>query len=409
MPEETVKKFREELLDELLGKYEKPEDLIGPEGLLKQLTAALVERALKTELTTHLGYEKHAVEGRGSGNSRNGATKKTLKTDKGDLTIEVPRDRQGSFEPALVKKHQTHFSGFDDQIISLYGRGMTQRDIQAHLQEMYGVEVSADLISRVTDAVMEEVKAWQSRPLEGIYPIVYLDALVLKVREQGVVRNKSAHLAIGVNLEGKKELLGLWLAANEGAKFWMKVITELKNRGVADIFIACCDGLSGFAEAIEAVFPNTLVQTCIVHLLRNSLKFVSWKERRAVAADLKAVYGADTEEAALAGLEAFEAKWGQRYPMIGKSWRENWPRARPFLEFPKEIRKVIYTTNAIESLNSQVRKLIKTRGHFPSDEAAEKLLYLALMNAQKKWTMPIKDWNRALHQFSLFFEGRLSL
>ena len=402
--------IRDEVLKELLAGYKKPEDLLGPEGLLKQLTAALVSKALSAEMTEHLGYEKNEVAGRGSGNSRNGTSEKTQKTDSGEMPIEVPRDRNGSFEPQLVKKHQTHFDGFDEKIISMYARGMTVREIQGHLQELYGVEVSPDLISRVTSAVLEEVKAWQGRPLDAVYPIVYLDALVIKVRDQGTVSNKSAYLAIGVNMAGTKEVLGLWLEGTEGAKFWLKILTELKNRGVQDILILCCDGLKGFPEAIEAVFPKAVVQTCIVHMIRNSLRFVSYRDRKAVAGAIKPIYAAQTEVLAEAALAAFEVSaLGMRYPTIGKSWRANWQRVIPFLAFAREIRKVIYTTNAIESLNYSLRKIIKTRGHFPSEEAATKLLYLALVRAEQRWTMPIKDWRSALNQFSVHFDGRLPI
>jgi putative transposase len=399
--------IRDELLKELLAEYKKPEDLLGPNGLLKQLTGALVEKALQAEMTEHLGYEKHALAGRGSGNSRNGASEKTLKTEAGEVAIEVPRDRNATFEPQLVKKHQTHFDGFDDKIISMYARGMTVREIQGHLKELYGTEVSPDLISRVTDAVLDEVKGWQNRPLDAVWPIVYLDALVVKIRDQGTVTNKSAYLAVGVNIQGTKEVLGLWLESNEGAKFWLKIMTELKNRGVADMFLVCCDGLKGFPEAIEAAFPRSTVQTCIVHMIRNSVRFVAWADRKPVVNALKPIYSADTEMAAEAALTAFERGLGQRYPMIGKSWRSNWQRVIPFLAFPRDIRKAIYTTNAIESLNFQLRKIIKTRGHFPSDDAAFKLLYLALSRAQEKWTMPIRNWKNALNQFAVHFEGRL--
>lgn len=401
--------IRDELLKELLAEYKKPEDLLGPNGLLKQLTGALVEKALQAEMTEHLGYEKHAPAGRGSGNSRNGASGKTLKTESGEVAIEVPRDRNATFEPQLVKKHQTHFDGFDDKIISMYARGMTVREIQGHLKELYGTEVSPDLISRVTDAVLDEVKGWQSRPLDSVWPIVYLDALVVKIRDQGTVTNKSAYLAVGVNLQGTKEVLGLWLESNEGAKFWLKIMTELKNRGVVDMLLVCCDGLKGFPEAIEAAFPRSTVQTCIVHMIRNSVRFVAWADRKAVVNALKPIYSADTETAAETALTAFERGLGQRYPMIGKSWRANWQRVIPFLAFPRDIRKAIYTTNAIESLNFQLRKIIKTRGHFPSDEAAFKLLYLALSRAQEKWTMPIRNWKNALNQFAVHFEGRLPI
>ncbi len=400
--------IRKELLDELLAGYAKPEDLTGPEGILKRLTGALVERALQAEMTDHLGYEPGALEGQGSGNSRNGAGKKTLRTDQGEVTVDVPRDRNGTFEPQLVKKHQRSFKGFDDKILSMYARGMSVRDIQAHLAEIYGTEVSPDLISSVTSAVVEEVQAWQARPLDAVWPIVFLDALVIKVRDQGVVQNKSAYIALGMGVDGHKEVLGIWLESTEGAKFWLKVISELKNRGVQDILIACCDGLKGFPQAIEAVFPKTVVQTCIVHMIRNSMRFVSWAQRKAVCAELRNVYSAPTEQAGLAELDAFEAKYAQRFPAIASSWRGNWERVRPFFDFPADLRRLIYTTNAIESLNFQLRKVTKAKGHFPSDEAATKLLYLALRNAEKKWTMVPRFWNSALNQLVIYFPGRLS-
>lgn len=401
------KPIRKELLDELLAEYSNPEDLTGPEGLLKRLTGALVERALQAEMTDHLGYEHGAQEGQGSGNSRNGSGKKTLRTEQGDVTIDVPRDRNGTFEPKLVKKHQRSFKGFDDKILSMYARGMSVRDIQAHLAEIYSTEVSPDLISRVTDAVADEVQTWQSRPLDAVWPIVFLDALVIKVRDQGVVQNKSAYIALGMGVDGHKEVLGIWLESNEGAKFWLKVISELKNRGVQDILIACCDGLKGFPQAIEAVFPRAVVQTCIVHMIRNSMRFVGWQQRKAVCAELRAVYAAPTEQAGLAELDAFEAKFATQYPAIALSWRSNWERVRPFFDFPTELRRLIYTTNAIESLNFQLRKVTKAKGHFPSDEAATKLLYLALRNAEKKWTMVPRFWNSALNQLVIYFPGRL--
>jgi len=398
-----------EVLDYLLKDYQKPEDLLGQQGVLQQLTKALIERVLEGELTHHLGYEKHAPEGINSGNSRNGKSGKTLKGERGEISIEVPRDRQGSFEPQFVRKHQTRFDGFDEKIISLYARGMTVREIQGHLHDLYGVEVSPDLVSTVTDGVLEEVRAWQSRPLAKLYPILYLDALQVKVQREGRIVNRIIYLAIGVNLAGRKEVLGLWAAESEGAKFWLSVVTELKNRGVADILIACVDGLKGFPEAIEAVFPQTQVQLCIVHLVRHSLSYVSYKERKAVAADLKLIYRAATATEAERQLECFARKWSARYPMIVKSWLANWPRVIPFFAFPEEIRRVIYTTNAIESLNYSLRKIIKNRSLFPNDEAVFKLLYLALRNIEKKWTMPIKNWNQALQQFAIAFEGRLEL
>ena len=397
----------EELLSGLLANYKKPEDLIGENGLLKQLTKLLVEKALDAELTEHLGHDRHESVANATGNTRNGKSKKTLKGEFGELPIEVPRDRHGSFEPQLIPKHQTRWSGFDDKIISLYARGMTVREIQAHLQEMYGTEVSPSLISSVTDAVSEEVKAWQGRPLDPIYPIVYLDCIHVKVRE-GAVRVKAVYLAIGITMQGNKEVLGLWLAQTEGAKFWLQVVTELRNRGVQDIFIACVDGLKGFPEAIEAVFPKTVVQLCIVHMVRHSLNYVSWKRRKEVAADLRHIYQAATAQEAEQRLGEFEARWDEEYLPIGQSWRRNWSRLIPFFDYPPEIRKVIYTTNAIESVNMSLRKLTKNRGSFPSDEALLKLFFLALRNISLKWSMPIHDWKAALTRFTIEFGDRLS-
>jgi len=396
----------EELLSGLLASYKKPEDLIGENGLLKQLTKLLVERALDAELTEHLGHERNEAVSNASGNTRNGKSKKTLKGDFGELPIEVPRDRHGSFEPQLIPKHQTRWAGFDDKIISLYARGMTVREIQAHLKEMYGAEVSPSLISSVTDAVADEVKAWQARPLEPIYPIVYLDCIHVKVRE-GAVRVKAVYLAIGITMTGEKEVLGLWLAQTEGAKFWLSVVTELKNRGVQDIFIACVDGLKGFPEAIETVYPKATVQLCIVHMVRNSLNYVGWQKRKEVAADLKRVYTASTIDEAEQYLTEFEAEWDDAYPPIAQSWRNNWARITPFFDYPPEIRKIIYTTNAIESVNMSLRKVTKSRGSFPNDEAVMKLFYLALQNISKKWTMPLRDWKPALNRFTIQFEERM--
>ncbi len=405
----TTKKHEvpEELLSGLLANYKKPEDLIGENGLLKQLTKLLVEKALDAELTEHLGHDRHESVANASGNTRNGKSKKTLKGEFGELPIEVPRDRHGSFEPQLIPKHQTRWNGFDDKIISLYARGMTVREIGAHLQEMYGTEVSPSLISSVTDAVSEEVKAWQARPLDPIYPIVYLDCIHVKVRE-GAVRVKAVYLAIGITMQGNKEVLGLWLAQTEGAKFWLQVVTELRNRGVQDILIACVDGLKGFPEAIEAVFPKTVVQLCIVHMVRHSLNYVSWKRRKEVASDLRRIYTAATAEEAELMLGEFEARWDDEYLPIGQSWRRNWSRLIPFFDYPPEIRKVIYTTNAIESVNMSLRKLTKNRGSFPSDEALLKLFYLALRNISLKWSMPIRDWKAALTRFTIEFGDRLS-
>jgi putative transposase len=397
-----------DLIDQLLESYKTPEELMGENGLLKQLTKAVVERALQAELTEHLGYEKHAVEGQNSGNSRNGSSKKTIKGSFGQTEIEVPRDRQGSFEPKLIAKGQTRVAGLDDKIISLYARGMTTRDIQGHLEELYGVEISPTLISNVTEAVMEEVRAWQSRPLEPLYAIVYLDALVVKMRDNGQVQNRAVYLAIGVTMEGQKEVLGLWGSANEGAKFWLQILTELRNRGLQDILIACVDGLKGFPQAIETVYPKTTVQLCIVHMVRASLNYVGWKERKQVAADLKSIYRAATVQQAEQQLEAFATRWDGRYPSISALWRRNWAGIIPFFDFPPEIRRVIYTTNAIESLNMTLRKVTKTRGSFPNEEAAIKLLYLALRNLCKKWN-GIFAWKEALNRFAILWEDRLPL
>jgi putative transposase len=398
-----------DLIDQLLKDYQSPEDVLGENGLLKQLTKAVLERAMQAELTHHLGYEKHSSSGQNSGNSRNGKSKKTLKGEFGTLPVDVPRDRQSSFEPKIIPKGQTRFDGFDDKILSLYARGMTTRQIQQHLEEIYKVEVSPSLISSVTDAVMDEVRAWQTRPLERVYPIVYLDCIMVKIRDGAHILNKAVYLAIGINLEGVKEVLGLWIAQSEGAKFWLGVVTELRNRGVADIFIACVDGLKGLPEAIETVFPQTEVQLCIVHLLRQSLNYVGWKQRKEVAADLKLIYGATTREQAEIRLEEFARKWDVEYPTISPIWRRNWERVVPFLAYPEEIRRCIYTTNAIESVNMGLRKIIKNRGSFPTDEAAMKLLYLALQNISQKWTMPIRNWKAALNRFAIVFEGRLPI
>lgn len=396
-----------ELPDSLLADYKKPEDLIGEGGLLKQLTKKLVERALQAEMAEHLGHAKHESVANPAGNTRNGKSKKTLKGEFGELPIEIPRDRHGSFEPQLIPKHQTRWTGFDDKILSLYARGMTVREIQGHLEEMYGTEVSPSLISSVTDAVIEDAKAWQSRALDALYPIVYLDCIHVKARDSGAVRVKAVYLALGINLAGEKELPGIWIAQAEGAKFWLQVVTEFKNRGVQDIFIACVDGLKGFPEAIEAVYPKTAVRLCIVHLVRYSLNYVSWKLRKAVAAGLRIIYSAATVEEAEAKLAEFEEKWGEAYPSIVQSWRRNWERIIPFFDYPPEIRKVIYTTNAIESVNMSLRKITKNRGSFPSDEALLKLFYLALQNISQKWTMPIRDWKAALNRFIIQFDDRM--
>jgi putative transposase len=401
------KSIDNELIDNLLKNYKKPEDLIGENGLLKQLTKQLLERAMAAEMTEHVGYEKHDRGGNNSGNSRNGQSAKTIKGTFGELALETPRDRNGTFEPQIIEKHQTRFTGFDKNILSLYSRGLSTREIQQHLEEIYGVEVTAGLISSVTDEVLDEVKTWQNRQLDAVYPIMYLDAIQFKVRDNGHVKNKAIYLAIGVTIEGYKEVLGLWIAQTEGAKFWLQVVTELKNRGVTDIFIACVDGLKGFPEAIESVFPQTEVQLCIVHLVRHSLNYVGWKQRKEVARDLKLIYTAATDEEAEQRLAEFSLKWDTKFPMIAKSWRSNWTRVIPFFAHPPEIRKVIYTTNAIESLNMSLRKVTKARGSFPNDEAVSKLLYLALRNIAKKWTMPLHAWKDALNRFAIIYENRL--
>jgi len=396
-----------DVLDALMKDYKNPEDLIGETGLLKQLTKQLLERAMQAEMTEHLGYEKNAPSNKQTDNNRNGSYQKKVKGEFGNLDINVPRDRDSSFEPAILPKGQSRFTGFDDKIIALYARGMTTRDIQAHLEEMYNVEVSPTLVSQVTKAVQEDIILWQNRPLDEVWPIVYLDAIRVKVRQDGRVINKAIYLALGVNMDGLKEVLGLWTAETEGAKFWLQVVTELKNRGVKDIFIACVDGLKGFPEAIESVFPDTQIQLCVVHMVRHSLNYVSWKQRKEVAADLKAIYAAPTIEEAELHLEAFETKWDDSHPTIGRSWRNNWERITPLFSYPPEIRKAIYTTNAIESVNMSLRKVTKNRGSFPNDESMIKLLYLALQNISKKWSMPIRNWRAALNQFSIMFEDRM--
>jgi putative transposase len=394
-----------EIVDKLLANYQKPEDIVGENGLLKQLTKALVERAMEAELTTHLGYEKHDPTGYGSGNSRNGQSRKKRKGEFGEIEIAVPRDRNASFEPQIVPKGETRFTGFDDKILSMYARGMTTREIQAHLQEMYHTDVSPTLISNVTEAVLEEVRAWQARPLEPVYPIVYLDALMVKMRDNGVVENRAVYVALGITLEGHKEVLGLWTSASEGAKFWLQILTELKNRGVQDIFIACVDGLKGFPQAIQTVYPQATVQLCIVHLVRASLNYVSWQDRKRVATDLKAIYRAATVEQAAQQLDLFRIGWDRKSPTIALLWQRHWEQLTPFFAFPPEIRRVIYTTNAVESLHRSLRKIIKTRGSFPSEEAALKLLYLALRNVTKKWGL-LPSWKAALNHFALLWEAR---
>lgn len=398
MKNKKTSAFKSETIADIVQYCTNEQDLI---NVFRDLKKATIERVLEGELGHHLGYLKS--ERSGNSNSRNGFSHKTITCDQGTLAIDTPRDRDSSFEPQLIQKGQRQFKGFDDKIISMYARGMSMRDIQSHIEEMYAVEVSHDFISSVTDKVLDEVQAWQNRPLDSIYPIIYLDCLVVKVKENNQIINKSLFLAIGVNMDGHKELLGMWLAKNEGAKFWLAVITELKNRGVEKIYIACVDGLKGFSDAINSVFPATIVQLCIVHMVRNSLNYVPWKDRKLVAADLKNIYSAATADAAEQALLAFKAKWDSRYPTIADIWRRNWQGIIPFLSFPDDIRKAIYTTNAIEAINRQIRKIIKTKGAFSNDEAVFKLVFLALQNAAKKWTMPIREWKLALNQFAILF------
>ena len=401
MPRRKEPKIPDAILDQLLAGTD-PKTAFDPNGLLDGLKKALAERVLNAEMDHHLDGEE-------AGNSRNGYGKKTVLTDTGRIELEVPRDRRSSFDPQLIAKYQRRFPGFDDKIVSMYARGMSTREITGHLRELYGIEVSPDLISAVTDAVLEEVAAWQARPLEAAYPLVFFDALRVKVRDEGLVRNKAVHVALGVRADGSKEILGLWLEQNEGAKFWLRVMNELESRGVEDILIAVVDGLKGFPDAILAVFPEATVQTCIVHLLRQSLAFVSYKDRKAVAAALKEVYRATDAaagEAALAALE--DGPWGRKYPAIGQSWRRAWSEVVPFYAFPADVRRLLYTTNAIEALNAKLRRAVRARGHFPTDEAALKLLFLVLNRSEKEWRMPPREWAVAKAQFAVLFSERFT-
>ena len=396
----------DELLDALLAGARTAEEIAGPGGLLGELTRRLLNRALEAELTAHLGYERHQEPPGGAGNARNGRPGKTVITEQGPIRIRSPRDRNGTFEPQIVKKRQTRFVGFEDKVISLYARGMTVREIQGHLEEIYGTEVSPDLISRITDAVMADAKAWQNRPLERVYAIVYLDAMIVKIRDGGTVRNHACYTAIGVNLDGERDVLGTWFQQTEGAKFWLQVLTELKHRGVSDVLFFCVDGLQGFPEAIEATFPAATVQTCIVHQIRSSMRYVSYKDRKTVASDLKPIYTAATVQAAEDALQAFAEKWDHRYPTISQSWLEHWEHITPFLAYSPEIRRVIYTTNSIEALHRQLRKIIKTRGSFPTEDAARKLIYLAIQKAEAKWKR-VFHWHTALNQLKIQFADRI--
>jgi putative transposase len=406
LPVELRGQLSDEVIDGLLAGARTEEEIVGPGGVLAQLTKRLVERAMSAELTDHLGYEPHQEPPGGVGNTRNGSTAKTLATEHGPVEVRTPRDRQGTFEPQIVRKGQRRFEGFDEKILALYSRGLSTRDIEAHLADLYGVKVGRDLISRVTDAVLDDVREWQQRPLDDVYPVLFLDALVLKIREGGTVQRRACYLALGVSVEGERDVLGMWFQETEGAKFWMQVLTDLKQRGVRDVLICCVDGLKGFPEAIEAIFPKTTVQTCIVHLIRHSLKYVPRREREQVARDLKPIYTAVDADAAQAALEAFDDKWGARFPVITQAWLNAWEHVTPFLVFPPELRRVVYTTNAIEALNRQLRKAIKTKGHFPNEEAARKLIYLAITNAVPAWTRT-RNWTTALLAFKIHFGDRL--
>jgi putative transposase len=388
-------------IKELSKQIRTQDDLFGKDGILKQLTRRLVEAALEGELTDHLGYKANQ-EAKGE-NRRNGYSSKQIQSEQGLINISVPRDRESSFDPVFVGKREKQIGGLNPKIIGLYARGMSVRDIQAQIEEIYGIEISSGFISSVTDAILDDVKAWQCRALDKCYPIVYLDCLVIKVQENKQIINKAVYLALGVNAEGQKELLGMWISQNEGSKFWLSVLTEIKNRGVESIFIVCVDGLTGFPEAIEAVYPQAKVQLCIVHLIRNSLKYVSWKERKKVASDLKKIYASNTIDEAELALVEFSEKWDEKFPTISQMWQRHWARIIPFFSYPKDIRKAIYTTNAIESLNMTLRKFIKNKRSFPSDDAAFKMLYLAFERISKKWTMPIKDWKAAMGRFAIEF------
>jgi putative transposase len=401
--------IRQEILNELLKEYKNPADLLGKGGIIEELQKRLLETAMEAEMDHHLGYKKNDPIGNNSGNSRNGRTTKRVKSKDKEFEIIVPRDRNSEFEPQIIPKHSRRFDGFDDKIISMYARGMTVREIKSHLEEIYHVDVSPDLISTVTSAVIDDAIEWQNRPLDNFYPIVFLDALRIKIRQDHKVINKAVYLAIAINMDGCKEVLGIWFAENEGAKFWLSVLTEIQNRGVEDILIASVDGLKGFPEAIESVFPQTEIQLCIVHMVRHSLKYVPYIDRKQVAADLKKIYTAKTTAAAEKYLEEFKKKWDKTYPSISQSWSKNWEHLTHFLEYTEEIRRVIYTTNAIESLNMSLRKILKSRASFPNDEAAFKLLYLGLNNISKKWTMPFRNWGKVVQQFAVKFEGRVPL
>lgn len=396
----------DKILDELIGDANTADEIFGKDGLVKALSKRLVERMLESELDHHLGYAKHAKEGDNSGNSRNGTSTKKVLLENGKIDITVPRDRNSEFNPQLIEKRKARLSGIEDVILSLYGKGMTVRDIQAHVQELYDHEISKDLVSTITDGVVEEMQEWRNRPLNKLYPIVFIDGFVANCRLNKAVSKRTMYVIFGINTAGEKEVLGLYLGEAEGAKYWLSVLTELKNRGLEDIFILCADGLKGLPEAVEASFPKTIFQTCVVHMVRHSLNYVPYTDKKLVASELKKIYSADTVELAEEYLDDFELTWGEKYAAIIKSWRENWSKIIPFFDYPKEIRKVIYTTNIIESLNRTLRKAVKNRGHFPTETSLMKVLYLAIRGVSKKWTMPIRDWKNALNQFAIKFSDR---
>ena len=401
--------FSKEVLDEILKDYRGPDDFYGPDGIMKQLSKALIERMMQAELTEQIGYGKNESGEKETDNRRNGKSSKTLRTDQGPMQIEVPRDRHGEFEPKIIPKHQREWRGFDDKILSMYALGMSTPAIQATIKEIYNVDISPELVSRVTDEVKDLVDEWRKRPLESFYPVIFFDALRVNIRDEGHIVKKAIYLALAIRMDGQKELLGLWIERNEGAKFWMGIMNELKNRGVQDILITAVDGLSGFPDAINAVFPKAEVQLCIVHMIRNSLKYVPYKDRKAVTADLKEIYLAPSENTAQNALDGFGEKWGKKYPAISKSWRNRWSEIIPYMKFSPEIRKAIYTTNAVESLNFTLQRNLKTRQSFPSDEAAMKLIFMILQRISKKWTMPIRNWSEAIHQFSVIYGDRVPL
>lgn len=408
MATSNINNISDEMIDKMLGGAKTQDDLFGKDGIVKQISKRFMERLLQEEMSAHLGYDKHSAEGHNSGNSRNGKSSKTIKTGNGDIEVAVPRDRNSEFEPILVGKRQKRLQLLNDQVLSLYSRGMTVRDIQSYVEELYGTEISRDLITRITDGILEDVTEWRNRPLNKIYPIVYIDGFIAKCRLDKAVINRTVYLIYGINLEGQKDVLGLYLGETEGAKYWLQVLTELKNRGLENIFILCADGLKGLPESVMAAFPKTIFQTCIVHQVRNSLNYVPYKEKKAVAADLKKIYNSSTLELAEQALDDFELTWGDKYTAIVNSWRNNWDKIIPFLDFPDEIRKVIYTTNIVESLNNTLRKAVRNRGHFPTEESLMKVLYLAIQGVSKKWTMPIRDWKLALNRFAIMYPEHFS-